>query len=191
MTTREPRVLLIRHGRSALVTNGEWVDADGIHRWRAAYDAAGIADDPSPALVHEITRADVVMASDLPRAIASAERLAPGREIVVSPLLREAELDLPTWVPFRWPLGVWSAVIHLQWNWQILRGTDASADELARVGSAAGQIAELAGNRGRVAVVTHGVVRRLIARRLIADGWRSDSGLWNYRNWSVWDLRPT
>jgi hypothetical protein len=47
-----PRLVLVRHGRSAHVHRG-WIDRAGLDRWQLAYDAAGLhdADAPPPALV--------------------------------------------------------------------------------------------------------------------------------------------
>ena len=89
----DPELLLVRHGRSAHVETG-WVDVDGVRQWMAAYDAAEIMPEHAPpaeleALVRDASR---VIASDLPRTVASAVRLAPEREIVRTPLLREAPM---------------------------------------------------------------------------------------------------
>src|SRR6185295_10179550 len=92
--------------------------------WREAYDAAGIlAHSVPPAeLVAATANADCLFTSDLARAIASAERLAPGRAARVSPLLRETSLEVPRWVRARWPLAVWEGCIHLHWLVQERRG---------------------------------------------------------------------
>ena len=91
------RVLLIRHGPSAHSESPGWIDAAGVDRWREAYDAAGILSDsvPPPGISSEVAGADVLVTSDLPRALASAERLAPGKAVHVSPLFRELSLEVP------------------------------------------------------------------------------------------------
>ena len=187
---RQPRIVLIRHGRSALDLDGEWVDASGLDRWRLAYDAAAIATDdhPAAALVERAARADAVIASDLPRAVMSAGRLAGGREIVVSPLLRECDPAIPTWLPWRWPLPVWEAAAHVQWFYRIVRGTDVTPDVRDRVTAAADWLVALAREQPNLAVVTHGVFRRLLALHLIATGWTAAPGPWSYKNWSAWEL---
>jgi broad specificity phosphatase PhoE len=185
------RILLVRHGRSAHVHDPGWVDAADVRRWRAAYDEAAIAvdDRPPAALVAEAARAAVVAASDAPRAVASAERIARGRPIVTSPLLRETALEIPRWLPLRWPLAAWEAAIHLQWAWRILRGTDAPAAELERAAEAAAWLADHARDGATVLAVTHGVFRRLLARQLLAEGCIAEPGRRSYRPWSVWGFR--
>src|SRR5215212_6585995 len=95
------QIVLVRHGRSAHVHTGEWLSAAGVQRWRAQSDAVGITadDEPPAALVRETERAALVVASEMRRAIASAQRLAPGRDIRVSTLLRETALPIPTRLP--------------------------------------------------------------------------------------------
>jgi broad specificity phosphatase PhoE len=78
---QERRIVLVRHGRSAHVHTG-WIDRDGFLRWREAYEAAGLdpADAPPPALRELVASAEVIVASDAPRALASARLLAPRAE---------------------------------------------------------------------------------------------------------------
>src|SRR4051812_44820390 len=99
------RIILVRHGHSSHTASPGWIDAIGVSQWREAYDAAGILSDSAPpaALVAAASAADCVLASDLPRAVASAERLAPGRSVRTSELLREMTLEVPRWVRARWP----------------------------------------------------------------------------------------
>ena len=132
-------MLLIRHGRSAHVHAGGLLDRVGVEQWRDAYDAAGIADgdEPPAALRAEIAGIHAVAASDLPRAIASAERLASDRKVMIVPLLREVPLAIPSSLPFRVPLAAWAALIHLRWGADILRGRALSANAFERARGAA------------------------------------------------------
>ena len=189
-----PRILLVRHGRSAHVNQERWLDAAGVHRWRADYDAAGIdaASEPPSSLLEESSRADLVIASDLARALASAEKLAGGRSVRVSPLLRESHLDIPTWLPARWPLTAWAVAIHLQWLGRIARGIGVHPSEVRRVSAAADFLDEHAHDHRRIVVVTHGVFRRLLGLELVARGWTAERRVRGYSHWSVWPYKlPT
>ena len=109
------RIVLVRHGRSAHEHRG-WIDRAGLDRWNAAYDAAGVhADDtPPPALRAMALAAGRVVASDMPRARASAALLAgPGVAFETSPLLREIVLWMPSWRRVRLPLMGWALAIGL------------------------------------------------------------------------------
>ena len=183
------RVLLIRHGRTANIHRGGWIDGAGMQRWRDDTDAVGIAADtfPSSALVDRVATASLIVASDLQRAIESAKRLAPGREIVVSPLFHESNPDVPTWVPLRWPLLVWRTFTATQWVYRILRGTDSSPELLARTAAASKWLADLSGKHDLVAVVCHRYFRRLLDRQLVTDGWTRVPGPRSHDNWSCWE----
>src|SRR5215471_16868360 len=128
--------------------------------------------------------------SDLPRAVASAAHLWKGRQIVTSPLFREAPLRIPSLGQLRAPLPLWALLIHLQWGVDILRQRDMTAEVRARSAAAAGwclQACRDHGPRSVVAVVTHGVFRRALGGALIANGWRL-RGRRSYAPWSVWTL---
>jgi broad specificity phosphatase PhoE len=185
------RIVLVRHGRTAHVHRGGWLDAAAVARWRDACDAVGIGADERPpaALRAEGERAALVVASDLPRAAESAERIVPGRVIHTSVLLREAPLQIPPWTRARLPLAAWEAVVHTRWLWRIVRGLDAPPDVRERCDAAADWLVGLASERSPVLVVTHGVFRRLLDGRLRRLGWRPEGGPRSYAHWSAWPLR--
>ncbi|MFL5537974.1 MAG: histidine phosphatase family protein [Longimicrobiaceae bacterium] len=184
-----PRIVLVRHGPSAHVHTAGMVDRAGMEAWRTAYDAAGVLDvsRPPDALVRLAADAAHVVASDLPRAVASAERLAPGREIGTSALLREIPLAIPRW-PTRLPLRAWGMLIGLGWGYRIVRRTDATTAERARVAEAAEWLAGLAAGGSSVLAVTHGAYRRLLATHLLALGWTCTERRDGYRPWSAWSF---
>ena len=185
---------LVRHGRSAHVSPG-WLDADGIRQWMVAYDAAEIAlhHPPPPSLLALAADAGIVVASTLPRAIASAALLAPGREITTSALLRETPLEtsaqpLPRLGGLRWPRAVWALVQGTRWLASSIRGAhppgvDAAA--LARAEEAAEWLASLSSEHGRVVAVTHGIFRTLVAAALVRRGWGAPDRR-PYHEWSAW-----
>jgi hypothetical protein len=195
---RAPQIVLVRHGRSAHAPRG-WVNADGLRRWIVAYDAADIAPHPPPPppLAALARDADVVVASDLRRAVASAALLAPGGRVKVTPLLREApletsELPLPRLAGARLPLGAWALVFGVRWAAAALRGAPppgVDATTLARAEEAAAWLAALAWERGRVVAVTHATFRTLLARALVAHGWRGPDRR-PFREWSAWTHEP-
>jgi hypothetical protein len=91
----------------------------------------------------------------------------------------------------RLPLRGWAAVISVNWFYRILRGVDASAEEIARADAAAAWLAGLTRKGTTVYVITHGAFRRLLAKRLLAGGWHADAGRRSYKTWSAWSFsRP-
>ncbi len=179
------RILLVRHGRSAHAHDRRWMHASGVSAFEDAYDAAGILDDdaPPPELIRAAEGAHVIAASDLPRAIASARRIAPTRDPEVSPLLREFRLEPSRWMP-RLPIEAWDAISHLQWSLRLLR--NAPHDVIRRANDAAEWLGQRAVDAATVVAVTHGGFRRVIANRLEARGWRAGPERRSYENWSVW-----
>jgi broad specificity phosphatase PhoE len=192
-------LLLVRHGRSAHVERG-WLDVEGVRRWMVAYDAAEIMlhHAPPPELEALVRDAVRVVASDLPRTVASAVRLAPGHEIVRTPLLREAPLETPE-LPFpalggiRLPFRGWGMVFGARWLAAWLRGAPppgVDASTLARADEAAEWLAgQTSESGGRVVAVTHATFRFLVAQALVRRGWRSPERR-PFHEWSAWRYLP-
>ena len=166
-----------------------------MRAWGLAYDAAEIAlhHAPSAELIETTRTADLVLCSDLPRAIASAAVLAPGRPAQVDARLRETPLEvpgkpLPSLYGVRLPLRLWGLVFGLRWFWAWLWGGQApgvDAAVLARAEEVADWLASLAATHARVVVVTHGFFRRLVGQALERRGWKPPRRH-PYSNWSAW-----
>ena len=180
---------LVRHGRSALVHDGRWFRHAQVSAYEDAYDAVGIRDDDNPGA--EAARLAgghaLIVASDLPRAIASARRLAAEGDIHFSPLLREIRLEPPRWVPVRLPIQMWDVFSYVQWSYRLLSGAD--HEFVRRAKEAADWLAGHAAGSSSVVAVTHGGFRRLLDARLVARGWKRGFTKRNYDNWSVWSYR--
>ena len=182
------RLILVRHGPSAHTHTGA-LDRAGVQRWRDAYDAAGIrvAVQPPPALSEIAAGATHIIASDLRRAVESAERLAPQRQIRLSPLMREAPLAIPRW-PTHLPLAAWDALMHTGWIYRRVRGADPTGPDWTRAAAAAQWLASIVADGTTALVVTHGVFRQLVATHLVRLGWRSAGRRSGYRHWSFWSF---
>jgi broad specificity phosphatase PhoE len=181
------QLLLVRHGRSAHVHDGSWIDAAQARTFEEHYDAAPIrADDiPPPSLVQRARNAAVILTSDLARAVTSARALAPGCQPIISPLLRELRFDLPTWGP-RLPLDVWDALHHAVWTVRLLGGHEYADTRRAR--DAAKWIDSQAAGAALTIAITHGGFRRLLAAQCTRTGWIPQRGVRRYSNWSAWEF---
>jgi hypothetical protein len=186
----EARVALVRHARSAHVHAG-WISASGFRAWREAYEAAGIHEDERvPAQLELlVSRAGLVLSSDAARAVASARLLAPGRGIVVSPLLRELDLEGPTLGGLRLPLRAWAVAVGGQTLLRTLRRQYPSAAEAARIDKAAAWLEELALQHSLIVAVTHAMFRRRLSARLVQTGWQAERGRRSLQPWSAWLFR--
>jgi broad specificity phosphatase PhoE len=184
------RIVLVRHARSSHVHAG-WIDASGFRAWREAYEAAAIRDDERvPAALEQLAAgAGLVLSSDAPRALASARMLAGAREVVVSPLLRELDLEGPALGGLRLPLGAWAVAVGGRTLVRSLRGQYPSAAETARIDDAAAWIEELAAQHSMIIAVTHAMFRRRLAARLVQAGWQPEPGRRSVQPWSAWVFR--
>lgn len=185
-----PRIVLVRHGRSAHVAGG-WLDAGALQRWFADYDLAALAHDERPAAhACELARAaGRIVASDLPRARASAALLLPGADVTESPLLRETPLPVPTWPRVRLPLMGWALATGARVAYGRLRGARPAGEARRQAEAAAAWLGELAAAHDSVLAVTHGAVRGLIAAVLREGGWTlTTMAGGRYAHWSAWTL---
>ena len=183
------RLVLVRHGRSAHVHSG-WIDTAGFRAWRQAYEAAGIVETESvPAeLARLVAPAPRVLASEAPRAIASARLLAAGRPVTVSALLHELDLESLSLGRLRLPLHGWALAVGLRTLFLTLAGRYPSPPERARIEAAAALLGELAVADPLVVAVTHASFRRRLFQRLVEHGWRPEPGPRTLHHWSAWVL---
>lgn len=184
------RLILVRHGRSAHLHSG-WLDTAGLYRWRDAYDAAAILDDPPPPPALRALAADagIVVASDMPRAIASAELLLQGtREFTVSPLIRETEMKLGAESRVKLPLMGWALMFGVWALQRRLRGERPSERLLARAAEAARWLEGLSEAHGTVLAVTHASFRGILRPVLMESGWAPPRSR-SLKHWSAWEFR--
>jgi broad specificity phosphatase PhoE len=164
------------------------MDAGGFRAWREAYEAAGIHEgERAPAHLEELVgRADLLLSSDAARAIASARLLAPGREIVASPLLRELDLESPDLGGIRLPLAAWALAVGGRNLLLALRRQYPSRAEATRVDEAAAWLHELSARHDLIVAVTHASFRGQLSARLVERGWQAEPGRRSLKHWSTW-----
>lgn len=177
---------LVRHAKVAYVHPERWINAAGVRRFEDGYNAAPIHDESHPPaeLLDLAATADVLAASDMRRAIASAQRLAPGREPHVSPLLREITLEPPEWLRVPLPLVAWDWLSFTQVSSYLRRSTDHAF--MRRGELATDWLTQRTTGTARVVAVTHGGFRRILDHRLVARGWNRAARPRTHENWSVW-----
>lgn len=175
-------IILMRHGRPDIANSGA-IGSRDMPGWISRYNEADTGSDVPPSTSRQLAaRAGTVISSDLPRALSSLKAL--GYEPVqTDALYREAGLPAYGIGGLRLSPLVWSSMFRVLW----LCGLSGNAETLhaakARAATAAENLATLAGNtEGPVLLMGHGIMNRLIARRLLRQGWREirkpDKGYW-------------
>jgi hypothetical protein len=136
-----------------------------------------------------VGRASLVLSSDAARAVASAHLLASGREIAISPLLRELDLESPALGGLRLPLAAWAVAVGGRTLLLTLRRQYPSAAEAARINNAATRLEELATQHSLIVAVTHASFRQRLSHRLVQTGWHAEPGRRSFQHWSAWLFR--
>lgn len=179
MVNRE--IILMRHGRPDL-SSSQKIPAREMQDWMAQYDCAEIVDEQAPdACMTLAASASVIVSSSAPRARSSLQALGFEPDIV-DDVFCEAQLPHTHWHHPRLSPFTWAFVFRVLW----LCGFSGAAESVRcakrRAHMAAQRLQDLS-SEGRVFLAGHGVMNRLIARHLEADGWtchaRSGSGYWS------------
>lgn len=182
----------MRHGKP-LLTPGGWVPLAGMPAWIAAYDLAGIVDDAvPPASLATADAAVTIVASTLPRALASVRAL--GRTPAeADAMFREAALPAPSMPPawcrfMRLPPALWAVLLRLMWMAGYANGVENRRATRQRAHDAAARLIVLA-EAGPVVLVAHGIINSMIARELHRSGWtrhqRAQHAYWSMKSFSL------
>lgn len=176
------QITLARHGKPDLHLDS-WVAPMEMEDWLRHYDQAGVAPGTVPATtLAQAQAAHLVASSTLPRSVQSAQRLAPGREVLCDELFCEAELPCPHWHCPRLPPLAWSAMFRLAWFYGVSSHAEPLPQTRWRAHQAALRLIQLARENDSVLLVGHGLMTLLIARELLVLGWsgpkRPTGGYW-------------
>ena len=165
---------VMRHGRPDVPRNPVFMDRQQFNRFLDAYDDAGLSEAERTRLSHVYSGypvPDTIIASDLPRALATARLFARGREVIVSPLLREIPVRLPepttTFLRGRWPSEVWWT--YLRFHWFRNQAPEGRILSTRRATEAIQLINEHRQPGTRIAVVSHAAFLLLMVNLLQGD----------------------
>jgi broad specificity phosphatase PhoE len=169
-------IILARHGEPALRQSG-WIAPRQLADWIQAYNDAGIvAEGPPLKVCAKATESRFIVSSPLPRCLASAQAVAPRRDIFSEDTVREAELPFSSWVFPRLPVAVWTALFRLGWLCGYSTNSESFAAARGRARSAATKLIEFAREHESVFVIGHGVMNAMMARDLVRQGWIGPRG---------------
>lgn len=183
-------LVLVRHGRPDM-NRQVWLTWRDYRDWWDAYNQAGLApgEEPPAAIAALAARADLVIASTLPRARATAAALAKKpQQIVYDNVFVEAPLPSPP-IPFiRLKPGVWGVVSRIVWWLGYSAGGESRAEASARAEEAADRLEDIAHGQELVVLCAHGWFNRMIRGVLRRRGWRcahdGRDHYWSYRHFT-------
>lgn len=162
---------IIRHGEPDVPMNSWRITRDEFNHYLLAYDQAGLSQAEAERLrlqYQAYPQPDLVLASDLPRALETAKLYARGTPVFTDPVLREVPVELPsqsTWfLNGRWPKRVWWSYLRAAW----FRGLQAESPALSRKRARAA-VEFIEAHRGQsrqMAVVSHSGFLLIVVNQL-------------------------
>lgn len=162
----------MRHGKPTYrgfpkVTSAEMVD------WVAQYNLSDTGSDTPPGASKLMaSSASQIVSSTLLRAISSLKALGCEPDII-DDVFREAELPLFRIPGFRISPLNWATFFRVMWLCGLSRKVEPLTMAKKRAVKAANILNTCAKNaNGPVLLMGHGIMNRLIARELIASGWK-------------------
>jgi len=173
----ERSITLIRHGPPA-VSLSQRVRGHQFRQFVERYDAARIAQRALPPLAVQrvVAGADVVFASNRPRAMHTAELLGVPMPPVVDSQFREIEFPVDFPRHLRFSALTWSAIALALWRLGYTSRSESLARTRKRAQTAADtlerELARSEHESSSVVLVAHAGINRLISKELRRRGWK-------------------
>jgi broad specificity phosphatase PhoE len=166
-------IILVRHGQSSYPLPTHRITAAEFRTWIVDYNRAGIAAAslPPPELIAATREVPCVVCSDMPRAIASASLLSPGRVPCALPLLREAGRPVGGHWHVKLSLAMWDHISVFLWKLGLIASDESIGAARLRAQEAASELVRLAEEYSRVLCVGHGMFNALVGQALLGLGW--------------------
>jgi broad specificity phosphatase PhoE len=165
-------IVLLRHGRP-LIDRDISVSAAGFGQWVERYDNSGVdgALPPPPETCKQARRCAVVVCSDLPRSVQSAEALGVDRVDRMDHVFREMEMPFSLWPVPRMSPSAWATVFRVLWVLGFSPHAESYRQAKRRALACTKNLVDLAGRYGSVLLVGHGMLNWHIAKHLLRQGW--------------------
>lgn len=179
-------IILMRHGKPDHHSGGR-LPALAMAEWCEAYDMSLVADMPPDRCQEVAATANYIVASPLPRACSSLEKL--GLELdAVDPLFSEVSLPIMRLGYPNLPPSLWLFALRLMWLCGYAGSVESYQQAERRAEQAAAKLIALSA-RGNVLLAGHGIMNKLIARQLRKQGWMAEKHA-SSRYWSTAIYHP-
>ena len=166
------RIVLLRHGKP-VIAGRKGLSAFEFAEWLDEYDRAGLCSRslPGQETMAVAAQCNSKWCSNLQRSICSIKTVCPDADFVASKLFRELELPHGPW---HWPRlnsTAWSILFRLLGFCGFAYQAESWQQAKGRSQVAAQRLADAAEVNQSVLLVGHFFMNRLIARRLVRNGW--------------------
>ncbi len=126
----------------------------------------------------------VVISSDLPRALDSIQMLGVEKKASSDPCFRESSLPYLNWEKPHFSVFTWCIIFRIAWLFGFATNGEPIklAKQRANIGFA--KLHDLAHSNDSVLLLGHGIMNRLVAKEMKAQGWvkkeTTGEGYWSY-----------
>lgn len=167
------RIILLRHGKPDIPV-ARPIKVSDFPLWIDAYNAARISvlHPPSNELKTLAASCRAVVASDLPRALSSAELLGVANVNYAEPLFREMGMPYANFPAPKLSPNLWALWFRCWWFMGCSPNSESFVAAKSRAVDAALRLMELAKHHESVLFVGHGLLNRYVAQCLRANAWR-------------------
>lgn len=174
-------IILMRHGKPDHPSPPR-LSALAMTQWCEEYNLSQVSDLPPDRSLLIARQAEVIVTSTLPRALSSLEKL--GMQAHSSNALY-GEVEIPV-LPFsrlHLPPAIWLSLWRLLWFCGYSGSVESFRLASERAEQAAGELISLS-EQGTVLLVGHGIMNKMIARKLRKRGWQAEKHA-SSRHWST------
>jgi broad specificity phosphatase PhoE len=181
------QITLIRHGQPSFHF-AKWISAKNLVNTIDAYDAAEISGTPPLEAKKLASTHRIVVCSNLPRSISSAQALGFDNIHSGDALFQEISMPYFSTGSLKLPISTWVILLRVLWLFGFKRNGESLTDARIRAKQAAQLLIELATNHEKVLLVGHGLMNRFIAKELLSNNWdgpnNPGSRYWAYSTYS-------
>lgn len=180
-------IILLRHGKPKVELSG-YLSTKQFKQLASDYAKSSINDAPIEKLKTRFNN-HYVICSDLLRSIDSAKKLNLNNINISDALYRETDIPHFDRFFFKLPATLWLILLRILWLFGFSQNGESFSQAKARSKQAAENLIMLAQKNKKVIVVGHGLMNRLIGKKLEKKDWRSSERVgkryWEYRSYTI------
>ncbi|MCX8959432.1 histidine phosphatase family protein [Erwinia psidii] len=179
-------IILMRHGKPENLSDC-WLPVQAMKQWSEAYDLSQVGGTPPERSRYIAATADYIVASPLPRACSSLEKLGV-KATCTDAVFREVSLPLMQLSYPPLPPSFWLSLLRILWFFGYAGSVESYQQAKCRAIQAAARLIALS-SHGNVLLVGHGIMNKMIARQLRKEGWLAEKHA-SSRYWSTAIYHP-